>query len=207
MIMTSHPTVETYVMRLNRSMSDLPASRRKEIIEEIREHIEAMLQELGPDASEAEVRNVLDRVGDPEDIAAEARERLGISRPRRSWTDTAAVILLPIGGVVLPVIGWIVAAVLLWISDVWSAREKVLATLVVPGGLLLPLGLMVMAVGPASSTSCVTYPGGIGACETGPAPLGGSVLASILLALLVIAPIAMAIYLGTKLRRARLAEA
>ncbi|HYT78589.1 MAG TPA: DUF1700 domain-containing protein [Actinomycetota bacterium] len=206
--MTRHPAVDEYLGRLQRSMRNLPAGRRSEIVEEIEEHIEEMLAEMEATASDADIRNALERLGDPDDIAAEARERFGIRPANPSWTDTAAVILLPIGGLVLPVIGWIVGVVLLWISDVWSIRDKLIGTLVVPGGLLLPLGMMVMAVGPAVSTSCVVFPGGVsGACGSRPAPLGGTVAASILLALLLLAPLVVAVYLGRKLRRARLSTA
>jgi hypothetical protein len=47
--------------------------------------------------------------------------------------------MLSIGGVVLPVLGWIVGVVLLWVSDVWSTRDKLLGTFVTPGGIGLPL--------------------------------------------------------------------
>ena len=50
-------------------------------VEEIREPIESALGEAGT-AGDIEVRNVLERLGDPADIAAEARERLGIHRPK-----------------------------------------------------------------------------------------------------------------------------
>jgi hypothetical protein len=202
-IMTSHAAVQQYLRRLQRSMRDLPGTRRDEIVDEIREHIEGMLAEAGPEVSDAEVRNILERVGNPDEIAAEARERFGIKPAKPSWTDTAAVILLPIGGVVLPVIGWIVAVVLLWISDVWSTRDKVIGTLVVPGGLVLPLGLAVMAVGP--NESCDVSPGGaIVHCVHGPSGL--AILAAyVLISFLVLGPIVVAIYLGRKLHRARLA--
>ena len=64
--------------------------------------------------SEAEIRNLLDRMGDPADIAAEARGRRGdgpaaapVER-RSERLDVAALILLLVGGVVIPVIGWLV---------------------------------------------------------------------------------------------------
>jgi hypothetical protein len=201
-IMTSHAAVEQYLRRLQRAMRDLPVTRRDEIVDEIREHIEGMLAEAGPEVSDAEVRNILERVGNSDEIAAEARERFGIKPAKPSWTDTAAIILLPIGGVVLPVVGWIVAVVLLWISDVWSTRDKVIGTLIVPGGLVLPFGLAVMAVGPTES--CDVSPGGaIVRCVHEPSGL--AILAAyVLIAFLVLGPIVVAVYLGRKLHRARL---
>jgi hypothetical protein len=61
---------------------------------EIEEHIADMLAELPSDAGEAAVLNALDRVGDPDDIAKEARDRFGITRGRPSWSDPLAIVLL-----------------------------------------------------------------------------------------------------------------
>jgi len=47
--------------------------------------------------------------------------------------------MLSIGGIVLPVLRWIVGVMLLWVSDVWSTRDKLLGTFVTPGGIGLPL--------------------------------------------------------------------
>jgi len=68
-------------------------------------------------------------------VAAE-RERLGIDEPAAGWLELLAIPLLLVGGVVIPVAGWVLGAVLLWLSRCWSVRDKLLATLLVPGGLL-----------------------------------------------------------------------
>jgi uncharacterized membrane protein len=200
---TRHREVGEYLRRLQRSMGDLPAERRDEILAEIEEHISEDLAER-PAATDADVRNVLERVGDPGDIAAEARERFGIKPARRSWTDPAAVILLLIGG--FTIIGWFVGVVLLWISDAWNTRDKIIGTLVVPGGLAgaLGVGLASVAVregscGPVETTVAP------GACATVPST-DGTVVGLILAVLVVIAPIATAVYLSLRLRRARLAR-
>jgi len=74
---TRHREVGEYLRRLQRSMGDVPAERREEILAEIEEHIAELLAE-NPAETDADVRNVLERVGHPEDIAAEARERFEI---------------------------------------------------------------------------------------------------------------------------------
>jgi hypothetical protein len=180
-------------------MGDLPAERRDEILAEIEEHIAEDLAER-PAATEADVRNVLERVGDPEDIAAEARRRYGISPPRRRWTDPAAIILLLIGG--FTIVGWFVGVVLLWISDVWNTRDKIIGTLIVPGGLAGSLGVGVIST---SASSCEISGSGadqkVGSCVSNGWILGA--VESILLALVVIAPIVTAIYLTRRLRQAR----
>jgi hypothetical protein len=161
-----------------------------------------VLAELGPGAGEADVRNALDRIGDPEDIAAEARERFGIARGRPSWTDPLAIVLLLIGGF-LWFVGWIAGVVLLWLSVVWSVRDKVIATLLVPGGLLAPVLLLLVAGLRTTTCSTEQLRGGVVAtrCTTGAG--GVDILGVALLVLLIVAPISVAIHLGRALRRAR----
>ena len=200
---TRHREVGEYLRRLQRSMADLPAERRDEILAEIEEHIAEGLAER---ATESDVRNVLERLGDPADIAAEARERFGIKPTRRSWTDPAAIILLLIGG--FTIIGWFVGVVLLWISDAWTTRDKIIGTLVVPGGLAGGLGVALGVGFMANNVSCeVTGPGvdPVGSCVSNPSS-SGNAGGLILAALVLIAPIVTAIYLSRRLRQARLAS-
>ena len=56
-------------------------------------------------------------------------------------SETAAVILLPIGAIAIPLVGWFIGVALLWRSPVWTTREKLVGTLVIPGGLGAPLAL------------------------------------------------------------------
>ena len=160
---TRHREVGEYLRRLQRSMGDVPAERRDEILAEIEEHIAGLMAET-PEPTEADVRNVLERVGDPDDIAAEARERFEIHptrpRTRASWTDTATVALLVLGSLMLVllarpeglVVAWVAAVVLLWISDVWSTGEKVRVTLVVLAG-----GLSVIATNGAGDPEGIVF--------------------------------------------------
>ena len=60
-----------YFRRLEQALSLLPAERRDQIVEDLRAHVEDALRSE-PDRSEATVLAVLDRVGDPDDIAQEA---------------------------------------------------------------------------------------------------------------------------------------
>jgi hypothetical protein len=87
---TRHREVGEYLRRLQRSMGDLPAERREEILAEIEEHIAELLAE-NPAETDADMRNVLERVGHPEDIAAEARERfeiIPVTDDARIWVLT-----------------------------------------------------------------------------------------------------------------------
>lgn len=57
--------VGEYLRQLERSLSDFPPSRRNEIVSEIESHVEGLLAELGRTPTDADVRNLLERVGDP----------------------------------------------------------------------------------------------------------------------------------------------
>ncbi len=83
-------------------MRDLPSPRREEILAEIKEHITAGLSEF-PRETEADVRNVLERLGDPHDIAAEARDRLGLRHAgrRRPWGLIGGVLVLVVLGAIV----------------------------------------------------------------------------------------------------------
>lgn len=147
----SNPTVDElvgdYLARLEEAARDLPAGRRTELLDEIREHIDAG-RETGAASDEAAVRTMLDRLGEPEDIAAAALAEdagwqpaaagappapVGVPSPSGTGLELAAVLLLTVGSII-PVVGWAVGVVLLWASRLWRTWEKVLGTLVVPGG-------------------------------------------------------------------------
>lgn len=188
---TQHPLVTRYLKDLDRALRDVPADRRREIVDEIHEHIAEAAAERGPEMTESELRSVLDQVGHPESIAEEARERFGIRRKRGGAMEGIAVVSLLLGGLLIPLLGWVLGVILLWASSVWSTRDKIMGTLVVPGGLAAPLALAALAL---SSDNCVRPPGG------GPQECsdGGLFLGEVLLIALALAPIAMAIYLGRK---------
>jgi hypothetical protein len=196
---TADKLVEDYLKRLNTETADLPRPRRRELVQEISEHIAEGRADL-PAESEAEIRNLLDRLGDPAEIAAEARERFDVGPRRARPLEIFALILLPIGGVVLPVLGWIVGVMLLWISDAWTTRDKLLGTLIVPGGLLLPLGLLLLGSG---AEACIEISSGGGPTTAqNCSDQGGAanVLLIALVALLLLAPLAMTAYLARRIR-------
>jgi hypothetical protein len=65
------------------------------------------------------------------------------------------------------VVGWLVGLVLLWASPRWRRREKLLGTLVWPGGLLAPLALLVFG-----GFAAVLTPGPITCSGGGPEEIG-----------------------------------
>jgi hypothetical protein len=193
--------VADYLKRLNAELAVVPRARRRELVEEISEHIAEARAGL-EDERDAEIRTLLDRLGDPAEIAAEARERFGMGGRRARPLEIATLILLPIGGVVLPVLGWLVGVTLLWISDAWTTRDKLIGTLILPGGLLVPLGFGLLATdsgacveissggGPTTARNCVDEGGG-----------SGDILQIVFIVVLILAPLATTAYLARRMSR------
>jgi uncharacterized membrane protein len=159
--MTASPVdevVNDYLNRLEVAAAGLPPARRTELLEEIQEHIDAA-RAAGAAADEATVRTMLDRLGEPEEIVAAALEtspapeRGLVATPPSAGLELAATLLLTVGSFV-PLIGWAVGAVLLWGSRRWSTREKLLGTLVVPGGPAMALWLGLISL-PVTAQSCI----------------------------------------------------
>jgi hypothetical protein len=134
------PLLTDYLSRLAAAAAVLPPDRRAELLAEIGEHIDAA-RAAGATADEAAVRTLLDRLGEPAEIVAAAADDQPPAPaypgrpPGRTGVglETAAVIMLTLGSFI-PVLGWLIGAVLLWSSARWRPSEKLLGTLVVPGG-------------------------------------------------------------------------
>ncbi|HEX4220590.1 MAG TPA: hypothetical protein VHZ02_19615, partial [Acidimicrobiales bacterium] len=65
--------LRTYFQELNATLAGLPQTRREQLVLEIRQHVADAVAEKAP-ASEAQVRELLERVGSPEAVAAAALE-------------------------------------------------------------------------------------------------------------------------------------
>jgi hypothetical protein len=78
--MTQHRDlmVEEYLAAVASAGPDLPSHRRDDLLADLREHIASARADLAPE-TEAGVRTILARLGDPASIVAEAR--LGITPP------------------------------------------------------------------------------------------------------------------------------
>jgi hypothetical protein len=172
--------VEDYLRELHIAAQGLPADRRDELIEEITAHIAEARQS---DGSPMAVRNILDRLGDPADIVQAAADTppgspawsgapgSGAGHPagqpaaqpgRAGALELAAVLFLLLGGIVIPVLGWFIGVVLLWLSPRWTAKDKLLGTLVWPGGLLAPV--LLAAAGAAAGLLATSET----ICDSGP---------------------------------------
>lgn len=138
-----HPLVTEYLSALRRQAASLPESRRTELIEEIGAHIEGSLPEI---PSEAQIRNILDRLGTPEEIVdAELDDPQALSEPSAQpgspmgpWTasgatqraplatgDIVGLTLLLLGGAVALPVGYLIGTALVGASRRWSVLARV----------------------------------------------------------------------------------
>jgi hypothetical protein len=186
---TLHPLVAEYLRRLRRAAAKLPPDRRAELVAEIEAHL---ADALDPGVTDAEALRVLRRLGPPEAIvaaeepAAAAPARRG-PRGRKEWLAT---VLLLFGGFIAG-FGWLVGAILLWSSRAWTVREKLIGTLVVPGGLVLPFYILHKTG--VSSKACAGH-------SAHCAPTNTQIAWMVVVAILVLASIASSMFLS---RRAR----
>lgn len=209
--------VVAYLDRLNHAARDLPPDRRSELLESIGEHISAA-RAAGAAADEAAVRTLLDRLGEPDDIVAAARDDRVDGQPAATpqlvavqpgtGRELGAVLMLTVGSM-LPVIGWLAGVALLWSSRRWRTREKLLGTLVVPGGpalvLLLLAPLVALRVSAGASACGVEAPAGPGLpgtvypCDSTGGGVGWGFF--LVVALLILAPVVVAVLLLRAARR------
>jgi hypothetical protein len=188
MMTTTHPLAEDYLRRLNHIARVLPRHERGELVAEIRNHLDTGLR---PDATEADVRNMLDELGPPDDIVAAARPKRLFTR--RGPREVFALILLVTG--LPPILGWLAGVGLLLWSPLWSTRQKLLGILVWPGGYFLLLGLGAPLIPLREVRSCPVPAGGpsetpAGCTGSGPSPWW--IIAAIIIAA---APLLVATYL------------
>lgn len=149
---------DDYLARLDEAMRGLPHG----VAADIRGGIAEELDGLDP----AQTAERIGRLGDPGAIAREAHdawrgERVGEDAvapvPRVPATSTrgyaiAAALTLSFGGIVLPIVGWFVGAVLVSLSSLWKTGEKVIA-IVVPFALCTLSGILISGLGFASWSS------------------------------------------------------
>ena len=199
--------VHEYMDRLDMLLAGMPQERREEILDEISNHIAEARSEI-PDESDADLRNLLDRIGDPAEVAGAARDEtqtVAAAPPARRIGPIEVLAL-----VLTPLI-WPAGVILLWLSPAWKVRDKLIGMLVPPGGyLFIVFGLPVVLLDSLTVSTCSggtddgrPYPEtctGVLALPAWQQFAIGAVEITVLL-LLVMSPILVAIYMGWRLRR------
>jgi uncharacterized membrane protein len=163
MTVDSRQILDDYLRALEAELRDLSPSDRAEIILEVREHYEEARRELA-DPTEADLLNIVERLGPPAEIAAEARQRLGVAVPTAesgppfvpppSPRPTSAAGPLEIAALILWVLWWPIGVILMALSPGWTRREKAIALVVELGFFAVLLGATLT---PLYFTGRVTY--------------------------------------------------
>ncbi|GAA1984760.1 HAAS signaling domain-containing protein [Kitasatospora viridis] len=173
---TEHPLVRAHLDAVERYTAPLAAERRRELLADLREHVEVALAESDA-ADDDAVRHVLEQLGSLRRIADAALAEEGRARPepetrlRTATTLALAVLALPL--VLVPGIGpglallsAVVAAIRLAKSRQWTGREKKQATLL----LLSPILLTPLAAATVAFAAELTAAGVLLACAVGFCP-------------------------------------
>ena len=112
MNVTTDPLADDYLRRLDAAASALPAHRREELVSEIRDHLQEALRRA-PASDETAVRNMLERLGPPEEIAAAADDATPpdqLAAPYRE-TNGSAIVSVVLGVLWFAGIGSLLALV------------------------------------------------------------------------------------------------
>lgn len=206
-----HPLAEDYLQRMRQAGRQLPPDRLRDLLGEIEAHLS---EAIPAGASDQEALEVLERLGPPGDIVDAEQPRAPIPVDRRSWREWTAVILLALGGLAVGV-GWLIGLILLWSSRLWTTRDKLIGTLIVPGGIATALWMVLVLTGTGTSaricrgypahvdpsTGAVITPASMRCTPSGAPSLVPTVWEIALMVFLVLGPILSAVYLARRAGR------
>jgi uncharacterized membrane protein len=183
--------IERYLRDLETGLRDLPAGRRRQFLDEVRGRIARARAAVEGEAAETEagVRELLHGIGDPAQLASEARRRYGRRDPRSSRGSDRRFEVIALVLLMIPFAGWATGVVLVWMSRVWSTRDKIIGTV---GGMSWVLaGLATLLVSAAGSAPVGATP--VQTADPGP-------LAFVVFVIPFALPVVAAVYLAIRLR-------
>ncbi len=172
---TTHPLLADYLARLRVAADRLPAEDAAALVADIEEHIGAATE--SGRTTEADVRNLIDRLGPPEALVAEIKPpsappvAAGSSRrfeaPVVTLLFVAELFAISLVGVGLGAIAWIVGVVLIALCVRWTSAEKLRAALILGTGYpVTALGILLggLVAFRTSGGSCTGSSGGTLTC-------------------------------------------
>lgn len=179
--------LDDYLARLRTASTNLPPDVRQDLLDDVATHLEEIRRTSD---SPTAVLDALDRLGSPEAIVRAAADETGlapaqgppapppVAHPgigREVVTIGLTVFGVPLAALAflwLPLLipvamaaAFIAGLALLWTSRRWTSGEKLLGTLVWPGGLGLPLFLATMVSQVCTTVEVVDSTGAEGAFE------------------------------------------
>lgn len=147
---------EAYLAELDRASAGLPPDRRAELLTEVAGHLDA---ELATVTDDDEARDVLDRLGDPSALVAEAAVDLPAvpgAPAGPSAGEIVALLLMGIGGIALPLIAPAVGVLMMRSTPRWTRRQvRTAAAIVGVGAAALLAGLVLMMLADGASVAAV----------------------------------------------------
>lgn len=159
---------------LARLLAALEPVERAEVLDGVREHIDAALAEVGHAPTDADVDRILGQLGSPgmvaeaalaERPAVEGAAGTGAAPAGGSWREqlmgrwvppVVSVGMFLIGGWAFSMVSWLPLAaliLLLALSGLWTVPEKVI------GAVVPPVGLTVMTIGALTGLDRFALPG------------------------------------------------
>lgn len=138
--------VRKYLRDLDHELRFIPRRQRREFVSSIANHISEGHSEEGQD-----IRNVLNALGTPSDIATEYVASFDDTNLRN--LDRATPWLLTIGGLA-GLIGWGIGIYGVWTSRVWRLADKILGSLLFPA----LVADFFLAIAGSDRRSCSTEP-------------------------------------------------
>lgn len=138
-----------YLNELEHAAVGLPAARRSELLAQVNEHLD---RELASVTNATEAQLVLDRLGDPYDVAAEAAKDLpGPAATGSKAAEIVSLLLLGIGGFALPLIAPFIGVLMMLSTPRWTPHQVRMTGFIVGVGLLAVIALMALAASGATS--------------------------------------------------------
>ncbi|GIF96778.1 HAAS signaling domain-containing protein [Catellatospora citrea] len=174
--------ISDYLQQVREATVKLSPGPRAELLTQLEDHIRDARHELNDDDVDG-TRAILRSLGTPAQIAAAAFNEPDANPSERTDTgkryDLATVLLLSVGALCLPVVGWVAGVFMLWNGPRWSLGDKLLGTLVWPlgpsglmmAGVFLPVGTSVVVCTPDAQAICTTdseAPSWLGYLAVGP---------------------------------------
>ena len=155
---TSERWSSAYLTELDRAAALLPPDRRAELLTEISDHLRT---ELDAVTDEDEARAVLERLGDPHAVVAEASADLPPPPAQpgsagASGAEIASLLLIGVGGIALPLIAPAVGVLLMASTPRWTPGQvRTTWAILGVGFAALVAGLFLMALADPTSGAAV----------------------------------------------------
>lgn len=184
-----------YLDELDRLLTHADPDERADVLAAVREHIEAALAEQAARGLPPDVATVLAGLGSPEEVAGgvpDGGAPGGVPRAAAlagTWVAPVACLLLIVGALgfalIAPLVLWLGGAILMAASPLWQVREKVIALVVSPVGVVLFVAATTLSFRSMSCIQAFDEAGKVvqSTCPSG-APVAGRVLLGVVVALI-----------------------